>query len=142
MKKLIVAFAILVSTLSFAQPGNGKREKGTPEQNVEKHLKEMTADLNLTDKQQSEIKTILLEQSKKRESKRAEMKSNREKGEMLSDEEKAEMKKKIIDEQLEVKTKMKSILNEDQLKKLQETHKERKAEIREKRNKKNNILVK
>jgi len=52
------------------------------------------------------------------------------------------MKKKIIDEQLEVKTKMKSILNEDQLKKLQETHKERKAEIREKRNKKNNILVK
>ena len=142
MKKLIVAFAILVSTISFAQPGNGKREKDSPEQNVEKHLKEMTADLNLAEKQQSEIKTILLEQSKKREANRAEMKSNREKGEMLSDEEKAEMKKKIIDEQLEVKTKMKSILNEDQLKKLQETHKERKAEIREKRNKKNNILVK
>ena len=75
MKSVIVAFAILVSTLSFAQPGG--REKLTPEQNVEKRLKEMTSDLSLTDQQQSEIKTILLEQSKKREAKRAEMKANR-----------------------------------------------------------------
>lgn len=135
MKKLIVAFAILVSTLSFAQPGNGKREKGTPEQNVERHLKEMTADLNLTEKQQSEIKSILLEQSKKREAKRTEMKSAKEKGEKPSDEQKAEMKKRMIDEQLEMKIKLKKILTEEQLKKMKEVHKERRENMGERKNK-------
>lgn len=127
MKRLIVAFVILVSTLSFAQPGG--REKLTPEQNVEKKLKEMTNDLNLSEKQQIQIKSILVEQSKKREAMKAEMKSSREKGVKPSDEEKAEMKKKIIDEQLEMKTKMKSILNEDQLKKMKEIRKEKGAEM-------------
>jgi len=131
MKTVFVAFAILVSTLSFAQPGG--REKLTPEQHVEKRLKEMTSDLSLTDKQQSEIKTILLEQSKKREAKRAEMKSNREKGEKLSDEQKAEMKKGMIDEQLEMKTKLKKILSEEQLKKLKEVQKEKRAEMGERK---------
>ncbi len=135
MKKLIVAFAIFVSTLSFAQPGNGKREKGTPEQNVERHLKEMTADLNLTEKQQSEIKSILLEQSKKREAKRTEMKSAKEKGEKPSDEQKAEMKKEMIDNQLEIKTKLKKILSEEQLKKLKEVRKEKREDMGERKNK-------
>ena len=132
MKKLIVAFAILVSTLSFAQPGG--REKLTPEQNVEKRLKEMTNDLNLSEKQQTQIKSILEEQSKKREAMKEEMKASREKGVKPTDEEKAEMKKKMIDEQLEIKTKMKTILNEDQLKKLREIRKEKAAEMGGKRN--------
>lgn len=129
MKTFIVAFAVLVSTLSFAQPGG--REKLNPEQNVEKRLKEMTSDLSLTDKQQSEIKTILLEQSKKREAKRSEIKANREKGEQLSDEQKAEMKKGMIDDQLEIKTKLKKILSEEQLKKLKEVRKERRGKMDE-----------
>jgi len=127
MKKLIVAFAILLSTLSFAQ--SGEREKLTSEQNVEKRLKEMTNDLGLSDKQQSEIKSILLEQSKKREAKRAEMKANREKGVKVTDEQKAEMKKGMIDEQLEMKTKLKKILSEEQLKKMKEVTKERRGEM-------------
>ena len=132
MKKLIVAFAILVSTLSFAQPGG--REKLTPEQNVEKRLKEMTNDLNLSEKQQTQIKSILEEQSKKSEAMKEEIKASREKGVKPTDEEKAEMKKKMIDEQLEIKTKMKTILNEDQLKKLREIRKEKAAEMGGKRN--------
>lgn len=133
MKSVIVAFAILVSTLSFAQPGG--REKLTPEQNVEKRLKEMTSDLNLSEKQQNEIKIILLEQSKKREAKRAEIKANREKGEKLSDEQKAEMKKEMIDNQLEIKTKLKKILSEEQLKKLKEVRKEKREDMGERKNK-------
>lgn len=132
MKKLIVTFAILVSTLSFAQPGG--REKLTPEQNVEKRLKEMTNDLNLSEKQQIQIKSILEEQSKKREAMKEEMKASREKGVKPTDKKKAEMKKKMIDEQLVIKTKMKSILNEDQLKKLREIRKEKAVEMRSKRN--------
>ncbi len=131
MKTVFVAFVVLISTLSFAQPGEGKREKGTPEQNIEKRLKEMTSDLNLSEKQQSEIKAVLLEQSKKRETKRAEMKVAREKGVKPSDEQKAEMKKGMIDEQLEMKTKMKKILSEEQIKKMQEVHKERRGKMGE-----------
>lgn len=135
MKKVVVAFAILVSSLSFAQTGEGKREKGTPEQKIEKRVKEMTSDLNLTEKQQNEMKVYMLEQYKKREAKRSEMKANREKGEKPSDEKKAEMKKRMIDEQLEIKTKMKSILSEEQLKKMQEIHKEKRNEMGRERKK-------
>lgn len=142
MKKLIVAFAVLVSTLSFAQAGKGERVKGNPEQNVENRLKEMTNDLGLSEKQQSEIKTILLEQSKKRETMRERMKASKEKGVKPSDEQKAEMKKKMIDEQLEMKTKMKKILSEEQLKKWQEIRKEKGKEMGENRKDRKKIVKK
>ena len=128
MKKLIVAFAILISSLSFAQSGD-KKQRLTPEQNIEKRLKVMTNELNLSEKQQGEVKVIMLEQSKKREAKRVEMKAAREKGETISDEQKAEMKKGMIDEQLEMKTKLKKILSTEQLKKMKETRKARGKEI-------------
>ena len=41
------------------------------------------------------------------------------------------MKKGMIDEQLEMKTKMKKILSEEQIKKLQEIHKERRGKMGE-----------
>lgn len=130
-KRLILALAIMVTTLSFAQPG--EREKMNPDQQIEKRLKEMATTLNLSEKQQREIKAMLSEQSKKREAKRAEMKAAREKGIQPTDEQKAEMKKAIIDEQLAMKTKMKKILTEEQLKKLDEIRKEKRKEMGEKR---------
>ncbi len=129
MKKLIVAVTILVCSLTFAQSGEGKREKSNPE----KQLKEMTNDLGLSEKQQIEIKAILEEQSKKREKLREEMKAYKEKGEKPSDEKRAEMKKILIDEQLEMKTKMKKILSSEQLKKWQEIRKEKGKEMGENR---------
>ena len=129
MKTVFVAFAVLISTLSFAQPGDGKREKGNPEQSIEKRLKEMTSDLNLSEKQQNEVRAIFTEQVKKMEKKRAERNAVREKGEKLSDEQKAEMKKNMIDDQLEMKTKMKAILSQDQLKKLGEIRKEKRKRM-------------
>ena len=131
MKKLILALAIMISGLSFAQPGG--KEKRNPEQMIEKQVKEMTTSLNLSDKQQNEIKTLLTEQSKKREAKRNEMKIARESGKKPSDEQKAEMKKRMIDEQLDVKTKMKKILTEEQAKKWEENRKVKGKEMREKR---------
>ncbi len=131
MRRLILAVAIMVSTLSIAQ--SGEKEKRNPEQMIEKQLKEMTNELSLSEKQQGEIKTILLEQSKKREAKRAAMKAAKEKGEKPSDEQKAEMKKNMIDEQLAMKTKMKKILSEEQLKKWKEIRNEKGKHMREKR---------
>lgn len=131
MKKLVLALAIMVSALSFAQ--EGKRERMTAEQRTDKQVKEMTASLNLTEKQQGEVKALLMEQAKKREAKKAEMKANRESGQEMSDEQRADMKKRMIDEQLEVKTKMKKILTEEQLQKMQEIRREKGKDMMHKR---------
>jgi hypothetical protein len=131
MKRLILAFAIMVSTLSFAQ--TGEKEKMTPQQRIDKQLKEMTTSLNLSEKQQGEVKAVLTEQANKRAKKREEMKAAKDRGEKPSDEQRAEMKKNMIDEQLAMKTKMKKILSEDQQKKLREIRKEKGHKMHEKR---------
>ena len=135
MKKLILVLAIMASLVSFAQERGG-RGQFKSEQDVEAHLKRMSADLNLTDKQQSEVKLILMEQFNKRKQIREEMKKEKEAGTQISDEKKAEMKKHMIDEQLEMKTKLKKVLSEEQMKKLSELRKQKGNEMRKQGNEK------
>ena len=47
MKKLILAIALVMTTLTFAQDRKQGREKLTPEQQTELHVKKMTLDLDL-----------------------------------------------------------------------------------------------
>ena len=126
MKKLILAIALVATTLTFAQDRKQGREKLTPEQQTELQVKKMTLDLDLDAKQQKEIKTILLEQAKKREAKMAEMKAKREKGEKPSADEKFEMKNKMLDNQIEHKAQMKKILKPEQFAKWEEKQSDRK----------------
>lgn len=127
MKKLILALVLLTTSLSFAQDRKeqGKREQFTPEQQTELHVKRMTLNLDLDDKQQKEIKALLLEQAKKREAKKAEMMAKREKGEKPTSDEKFAMKSEMLDEQIAMKTKMKKILKPEQFKKWEEMREER-----------------
>lgn len=126
MKKLILAI-VLVTTISFAQEkkGEGRNEQFTPEQQTELHVKRMTLNLDLDDKQQKEVKTLLLEQAKKREAKKAEMMAKREKGEKPTSDEKFAMKSEMLDEQIAMKAKMKKILKPEQFKKWEEMREER-----------------
>jgi Spy/CpxP family protein refolding chaperone len=63
MKKLILAFAILISSISlFAQDAKPKK---TPEQRATMYVKELTTELSLTADQSSKIKAIQLESIKK-----------------------------------------------------------------------------
>lgn len=126
MKKLILAIALVATTLTFAQDRKQGREKLTPEQQTELQVKKMTLELDLDAKQQKEIKAILLEQAKKREAKMAEMKAKREKGEKPSADEKFEMKNKMLDNQIENKAQMKKILKPEQFAKWEEKQSERK----------------
>jgi hypothetical protein len=89
----------------------------------------------LNTSQQKEIKALLLEQAKKRETKMAEMKANKDKGEKLTKDERFEMKNKMLDEQIAMKAKMKSILNETQMKKWEELKKERMEDKNDRREK-------
>lgn len=133
MKKVFVMIAFVIGMIGFAQPGEGKRAKGNAEENVETMVKKMTETLGLNEKQQVEVKNLFTEQQKKHEAKRAEMKARKEKGTKPSDEEIAEMKKERIDDQLEVKTKLKAILTEEQYKKWEAVKKEKREGFREKR---------
>ncbi len=126
MKKLILAIALVATTLTFAQDRKQEREKLTPEQQTELHVKKMTLDLDLDAQQQKEVKTIFLEQAKKREAKMAEMKAKREKGEKPSADEKFEMKNKMLDNQIENKAQMKKILKPEQFAKWEEKQSDRK----------------
>ena len=126
MKKMILAIALVATTLTFAQDRKARGEKLTPEQQTELQVKRMTLDLDLDAKQQKEIKTILLEQAKKREAKMAEMKAKREKGEKPSADEKFEMKNKMLDNQIENKAQMKKILKPEQFAKWEEKQSDRK----------------
>ena len=124
MKKLILAIVIMVGLVSFGQEKEG-RGKFQSEQDVEAHIKKMSTDLNLSDKQLGEVKLLLMDQFNKRKQMRAEMKKGKEDGMQISDEKRAEMKKNRIDEQLEMKTKMKKILSEEQMRKLEEMRKQK-----------------
>ena len=92
----------------------------------------MTLELDLDEKQQKEIKTILVEQSKKRETKIAEMKAKKEKGEKPTADERFAMKNEMLDNQIAMKAKMKRILKPEQFAKWEEKQSERKKNQSEK----------
>jgi hypothetical protein len=93
----------------------------------------MTLDLDLDTKQQNEIKSILLEQNKKREAKKIEMKAKKEKGTKLSSNEKFAMKTKMLDEKIEQKAQMKKILKPEQFQKWEQHQENRTKKMKQKR---------
>ena len=132
MKKLILAIALVATTLTFAQDRKARGEKLTPEQQTELQVKRMTLELDLDAKQQKEIKTILVEQSKKRETKLAEMKAKKEKGEKPTADERFAMKNEMLDNQIAMKARMKKILKPEQFTKWEEKQADRKERIEKK----------
>ena len=128
MKKLIVTIVLVISSLSFAQ----EKSKLSPEQQTELQVKKMTLDLDLDANQQSEIKTILLKQNKKRAMKLAELKDKRKQGVNLSADEKFDLKNNMLDEKIEHKAQMKKILKPEQFQKWEEHQENRKERMSKK----------
>jgi len=118
MKKVCIVALLAIGLSSFAQERKERHPKGemeqmTPEQRNQLHLKKMTLDLDLNAKQQEQLTKILADQSAKREAMKAEHKAKMEEVKAI----RFEMKKKILDEQIEMKNKMKSILSAEQFSK-------------------------
>jgi len=122
MKKLIFAIALVITTLTFAQ----EKSKLSPQQQTELQVKKMTLDLDLDTKQQNELKTILLEQNKKRATKIAELKDKKKQGVKLSVDEKFDLKSKMLDDKIEHKARMKKILKPEQFQKWEKHQENRK----------------
>lgn len=134
MKKLIFTLA-LITSLSFTGIAQEKEpekrdatEKLSPEQRNALQLKSMTLNLDLTASQQKEIAPIIAEQTTKMDVKRSEMKARKETKKPLTANEKFEMKNKSLDNQIEMKAKMKKILNADQMQKWETNKGKRKTQ--------------
>ena len=142
MKTIIVALVLAFTSVSFAQNKEMKREKHTPEEQVEMQLKKLTSELDLTSDQQSKIKPILMEQAQKREEKKAGMMARRESGEKLTMEEKSEMREKMMEEKSEMKEKLKTILSPEQMEKWENDKVEKREKMKERMEKRKNAKMK
>ena len=114
MKKLIVTAILLFGLITFAQEGQistnngrpaqmGQKQNFTPEQRAELQLKRMTLHLDLNQKQQVEVKKLVLELAKKRETIKTEMRAKRENGLKPSDEERFANQSQMLDEKIAMK---------------------------------------
>lgn len=134
MKK-IVSILVLVFAVTFTTQAQKKRgDKGNrgPKLTIEQHttlaVKKMTLALDLSDKQQKQIKPILMAKMADRKAameKRKEARENKEKREKPTADEMFAMKNKQLDHQIAMKNSMKNILNKEQFEKFEKMHKSR-----------------
>ena len=128
MKKVFVLALLVIGMTTFAQENatrkNGK-ENLTSEQKVDIQVKKMTKDLDLTEKQVKEVRTLVTEQIGKREAKRAALKKEKTKA-------RNEMKAQMETNQVTVSAEMKRILTAEQFSKWENNRNERKEKMKEK----------
>lgn len=126
MKRLLIIALALISIQGFAQQDGKERSNNekrmsrmsnlTPEESANLQTKRMTLYLDLNEKQQKEIYAINLENGHKRKSMMAANKTKRENGskQRPTKQERLSMEHIRLDNQIAMKGKMKSILNDDQ----------------------------
>ncbi len=115
---------LCINSISFSQKNKNERERIDPEKMAELYVKKMTLELDLTEKQQKEIKPFLIEQAKKKALKREEIKSRKEKKEKPTADERFEMKNEMLDHQIEMKNKFKKTLTSEQFEKWEKSKKQ------------------
>ncbi|APY11482.1 hypothetical protein BWZ22_09570 [Seonamhaeicola sp. S2-3] len=132
MKKIILIALAFISIQAFAQENRKDRgnrgERGkqmmnlTPEEAATLQTKKLTLNLDLTEKQQAQVKEILLANAIERKAMMEERKAKKESGELQkpTKEERIKMANARLDKQIEMKAKMKKILNEVQYAKWEE----------------------
>lgn len=129
MKKLAT---LLVFVFAFTLTTNAqkKRKEKRPQFTVEQHtdlaVKKMTLALDLSEKQQNQIKPLLKQQAEKKKKameKRKEMRKNNTKP---TADELYKMQAERLDDQIAMKKRMKSILNKEQFEKFEKMAKARK----------------
>ncbi|EDP72236.1 hypothetical protein FBALC1_14082 [Flavobacteriales bacterium ALC-1] len=141
MKKLLVIAIALFTLNGIAQEqrkhradrkgGSELRKQMTPSEIADLKAKKMTLMLDLTDAQQRKVHTVILNQAKENKALREEHKAQDvEKREKLSKEGFVKMQNYRLDQQIEMKREMKTILTAEQYSKFEKMkprrHKERK----------------
>lgn len=136
---LIICIALLGFNAIAQKKDTSKREARTemkknfqsltPEQRAELKSKKMTLALDLSEKQQKEVERLYTKEAKERETLKEEGKSRKE----LSDSERFDKRTQMMDKLIAYKKEMKSILNDAQYAKWEQSfrkHKKRHAQKR------------
>jgi len=121
MKALLVSIFLTLGMIGYAQHGPHHRgmKDMSAEQRATLETKKLTLALELNEKQQQEIQEIHLEKAIARDAMREERK---EKDSKPDADERYAMKSEKLDRQIEMKNKMKTILNKDQFAKWEKLH--------------------
>lgn len=126
MKKIVFIALILIASQGNAQQNQRpNKERGqrmerfsdmSPEEIAGLHTKKMTLHLDLNESQQKEIKKLNLENAVSRKTKMEAFKAQKQTGYMQkpSKEERLKIMNERLDRQIEMKAKMKKILNDEQ----------------------------
>lgn len=138
---LMVVILMTVQTFSFAQNGqrpnqsqnNRSMEQYTPEEAAAVQTKRMTLLLDLNANQQAQVQKILLENAKERQALREANQAKNQSGEWTkpTKEDRLAMQNAMLDRQIAMKAKMKSILTEAQFEKWESAQMQRKSNFNE-----------
>lgn len=126
----IASILVLVFAFTFTAQAQKKRKDKRPnfsvEQRTELAVKKMTLDLDLSEKQQNEIKPLLMAQAAERKAAMEKRKALRDEDKKPSADELFAMKSQQLEAKIEFKNKMKDILKAEQFEKFEKMAKNRK----------------
>ncbi|KOY51142.1 hypothetical protein [Polaribacter dokdonensis] len=129
MKK-IASILVLVFVFTFTSQAQQKRKNKRPnfsiEQRTELAVKKMTLALDLSEKQQDEIKPLLMAQAEDRKTAMEKRKALRDEEKKPTADELFAMKNQQLEAKIEFKNKMKDILKAEQFEKFEKMAKNRK----------------
>ena len=130
IKKIAIIALVLFTGIGFAQKSDSKKmanavkkhEKRSPEARAEIQSKQLTLQLDLSEKQQVQVQNVLLKHYTEGKAKRD---ANRKSDKKLTEEQKTALKSERLDAQIALKAEMKTILNAEQYVKYSESIKRR-----------------
>ena len=131
---LVLVFAFTLTTQAQKKERKERKErterrekiKLSTEQQVDLAVKKMTLKLDLTEKQQREIKPLIAAKVKGRKAAMEKRKEFKKAGKKPTSDELYDVKSKMLDNQIAAKNKMKNILNKEQFEKFEKMQKGRK----------------
>ena len=134
---LVLVFAITFTTQAQKKRGHRKADL-TTEQHTELAVKRMTLALDLSDKQQKQIKPLIMAKMADRKAAMEKRKAARKDKKRPSSDEMFAMKNKQLDQEILMKSKMKNILNKSQFEKFEKMQKGKKMKAMKKMKMKKN----
>ncbi|MFK8059407.1 MAG: hypothetical protein AB8B78_04875 [Polaribacter sp.] len=128
--KNLITILVMVFAISFATNGQKKRKMQKPNFTAEQHtnlaIKKMTLSLDLSEKQQNQIRPLLMAQITQKKAALSERKEAKKNKKRPTSDEIYAMKSKQLDNQIMMKNRMQDILNKTQFEKFEKMQKRRK----------------
>ncbi|MEE9408078.1 MAG: hypothetical protein V3V28_08395 [Polaribacter sp.] len=131
MKKL-TCILVLVFAFTFTTQAQKKRDQFTVDQQVELAVKKMTLKLDLSERQQNQIKPLIAAKMAERKAFMENRKEARKNKKGPTSDEMFAIQSKRLDKQIAMKNRMKDILNKEQFEKFEKRSKGRKMKMKKK----------